>query len=151
MRLTLKTKVVLLALIPIVLFALVISGAAVKILQNLAEKEVAETRERLMQESRTLLENYSQIAIGSVQTLYEESAQGDMQKRALAIDILSKITYGEDGYFFGHDSNVVRLFRGTSSKDVGVSLNDRQDPNGVYTNRELVRVAKDSKRPAITP
>ena len=62
MRLTLKTKVVLLALIPIVLFALVISGAAVKILQNLAEKEVAETRERLMQESRTLLENYSQIA-----------------------------------------------------------------------------------------
>ena len=144
MRLTLKTKVVLLALIPIVLFALVISGAAVKILQNLAEKEVAETRERLMQESRTLLENYSQIAIGSVQTLYEESAQGDMQKRAQAIDILSKITYGEDGYFFGHDSNVVRLFRGTSSKDVGVSLNDRQDPNGVYTNRELVRVAKDN-------
>ena len=108
MRLTLKTKVVLLALIPIVLFALVISGAAVKILQNLAEKEVAETRERLMQESRTLLENYSQIAIGSVQTLYEESAQGDMQKRAQAIDILSKITYGEDGYFFGFAAPVQR-------------------------------------------
>jgi methyl-accepting chemotaxis protein len=144
MRLTLKSKVVLLALVPVVLFALVLSGAAAKVLQHLAEQEIKETRERLLQQSRDELEHYIQIAMGSVQMLYDGAAQGDMGSREQAISILSKIKYGKDGYFFGHDSNVVRLFRGDSSVDVGKSLADRRDPNGVYTNRELVNVAKNN-------
>ena len=144
MRLTLKSKVVLLALIPVVLFALVLSGAAAKVLQNLAAQEVKETRERLLLESRNELQHYVQIALGSVQTLYDGAAQGDMASREQAIVILSKIKFGKDGYFFGHDSNVVRLFRGDSPVDVGKSLADRRDPNGVYINRELVNVAKNN-------
>ncbi|PTS86388.1 chemotaxis protein [Pseudomonas sp. HMWF032] len=144
MRLTLKSKVVLLALIPVVLFALVLSGAAAKVLQNLAAQEVEETRERLLQESRNELQHYVQIALGSVQTLYDGAAQGDMASREQAVAILSKIKFGKDGYFFGHDSNVVRLFRGDSPVDVGKSLTDRRDPNGVYINRELVNVAKNN-------
>ncbi|WP_339524054.1 methyl-accepting chemotaxis protein [Pseudomonas sp. EA_35y_Pfl2_R111] len=144
MRLTLKAKVVLLALVPVVLFALVLSGAAAKVLQNLAAQEVNETRERLLQESRNELQHYVQIALGSVQSLYDGAAQGDMASREQAVAILSKIKFGKDGYFFGHDSNVVRLFRGDSPVDVGKSLADRRDPNGVYINRELVNVAKNN-------
>ncbi|XBD31775.1 methyl-accepting chemotaxis protein [Pseudomonas anguilliseptica] len=144
MRLTLKSKVVLLALIPVVLFALVLSGAAAKVLQNLAAQEIEETRERLLQESRNELQHYVQIALGSVQTLYDGAAQGDMASREQAVAILSKIKFGKDGYFFGHDSNVVRLFRGDSPVDVGKSLADRRDLNGVYINRELVSVAKNN-------
>ncbi len=144
MRLTLKMKVVLLALVPVVLFALVLSGAAAKVLQNLAAQEVEETRERLLEESRSELQHYVQIALGSVQALYDGAAQGDMASREQAIAVLSKIKFGKDGYFFGHDSNVVRLFRGDSPVDVGKSLADRRDPNGVYINRELVNVAKNN-------
>ena len=144
MRLTLKSKVVLLALIPVLLFALVLSGAAAKVLYGLAEEEVTETRERLLDEKRNELQNYSSIALGAVQSLYDAAPNGDMASRTQAIAILSKIKYGKDGYFFGHDSNVVRLFRSDSSVDVGKSLNDRRDVNGVYVNRELVRVAKDN-------
>jgi methyl-accepting chemotaxis protein len=144
MRLTLKSKVVLLALIPVVLFALALSGAAAKVLQNLAAQEVEETRERLLQESRIELQHYVQIALGSVQALYDSAASGDMASREQAIAILSKIKFGKDGYFFGHDSDVVRLFRGDSPVDVGKSLADRRDPNGVYLNRELVNVAKNN-------
>ena len=144
MRLTLKAKVVLLALIPVVLFAVVLSGAAAGVLQNLAAQEVEETRERLLQESRNELQHYVQIALGSVQALYDDAGQGDMASREQAIAILSKIKFGKDGYFFAHDSNVVRLFRGDSPVDVGKSLADRRDPNGVYINRELVNVAKNN-------
>lgn len=104
----------------------------------------AETRERLLQEKRSELEHYIQIALGSVKGLYDGAAQGDMVSREQAITILSKIKYGADGYFFGHDSNVVRLFRGDSPVDVGKSLVDRRDSNGVYINRELVNVAKNN-------
>ncbi|TRO22143.1 methyl-accepting chemotaxis protein [Ectopseudomonas mendocina] len=144
MRLTLKAKVILLALVPVIIFALVLSGTAARVLQNLAADEVAETRERLLQEKRSELEHYIQIALGSVKGLYDGAAQGDMASREQAIAILSKIKYGADGYFFGHDSNVVRLFRGDSPVDVGKSLADRRDPNGVYINRELVNVAKNN-------
>ncbi|HEY1029455.1 MAG TPA: methyl-accepting chemotaxis protein [Pseudomonas sp.] len=144
MRLTLKTKVILLALVPVILFALVLSGTAARVLQSLAADELAETRERLLQEKRSELEHYIQIAIGSVKGLYDGAAQGDMASREQAIAVLSKIKYGADGYFFGHDSNVVRLFRGDSPVDVGKSLADRRDPNGVYINRELVNVAKNN-------
>ncbi len=133
----------LLALLPVILFAIVLSGAAAKILMNLAEDEVKETRERLVQESRQELQHYMQIAMGSVQALYDGASQGDMASRDQAIAILSKIKYGKDGYFFGYDSQVVRLFRGDSPVDVGKSFTGRQDPNGVRVNDELVRVAKD--------
>jgi methyl-accepting chemotaxis protein len=144
MRLTLKTKVVLLALVPVILFAIVLSGAAAKVLQSLAAEEIAETRERLIQEKRVELEHYIQIALGAVQGLYAEATQGDMASREKAIAVLSKIKFGNDGYFFAHDSNIVRLFRSDSTADVGVSLAERRDPNGVYTNRELVNVAKNN-------
>jgi len=116
----------------------VLSATAARVLQNLAADEVAETRERLLQEKRSELEHYIQIALGSVKGLYDGAAQGDMARREQAIAILSKIKYGADGYFFSHDSNVVRLFRGDSPVDVGKSLAERHDPNGVYINRELV-------------
>ncbi|OEC35986.1 methyl-accepting chemotaxis protein [Pseudomonas cuatrocienegasensis] len=143
MRLTLKSKVMLLALLPVILFALILSGAAANVLRGLAAEEVHDTRERLIEGKRVELENYIKIALDSVQALYSASAEGDMDSRAQAIAVLSKIKFGQDGYFFGHDSNVVRLFRSDSPVDVGKSLIDRRDPNGVYTNRELVNVAKN--------
>lgn len=64
MRLTLKTKVILLALVPVILFALVLSGTAANVLQGLVAQEVADTRERLLQKKRSELEHYIQIALG---------------------------------------------------------------------------------------
>nr|WP_313084883.1 methyl-accepting chemotaxis protein [Pseudomonas sp.] len=144
MRLTLKLKVLLLALVPVILFALVLSGAAARILHSLADEELENTRARMLDDARTRLEDYMRIGVSSVAHLYEPAAQGDLESRAKAIEILKKIKFGKDGYFFGHDSNVVRLFRGDSPVDVGVNLSDRRDPNGVYTNRELVAVAKNN-------
>src|SRR5690606_38807384 len=131
MRLTLKSKVILLALVPVILFALVLSGTAARDLQNLAVDEVAETHERLRQEKRTGLEHYVQIALGCGKGPYGSAAEGDMASGEQAIAIPSRIKYGADGYFFGHDAKVVRLFRGDSPVDVGKSLADRRDSNGV--------------------
>ena len=75
-----------------------LSATAARVLQNLAADEVAETRERLLQEKRSELEHYIQIALGSVKGLYDGAAQGDMARREQAIAILSKIKYGADGY-----------------------------------------------------
>ncbi len=138
-----KTKILWLTLSPVLLFALVLGLSARSTLQSQAEQEVAQTRERLLEESRTRLADYASIAQTSIIELYDRAAAGDLSSRALAISRLSKVKYGADGYFIGYDSQVVRLFRGDSSEGVGTNMSDRKDINGKYLNREMVEAAKN--------
>ena len=143
MRLSLKAKVLSLAVLPVLLFALVISLTTLFILQEQARKEVEETRERLLSDAKATLQSYVAVAMTTIKPLYDAAAQGDDAARAQAIKLLSSISYGKEGYFFGYDSNTVRLFKANSPEGVGQSFKDNRDPNGVYVNRDLVKVAKD--------
>lgn len=140
---SLKAKVLLLALLPVVITTLIISGISYVMLSNKAERDIQTTRDRLMEQSNVTLKNYVQVALTAVKPLYDASADGDQAARAEAIRILSGITYGKDGYMFGYDSNVIRLFKGNDAEGIGKSFRDNKDPNGVYLNQELVRAGKD--------
>ena len=61
-----KTKILLLTLFPVILFALVSGLSTRSTLQSQAEQEVAQTRERLLEESRTRLKDYASIARTSI-------------------------------------------------------------------------------------
>jgi len=143
MRLSLKAKVLSLAILPVLLFAVVISLATAFILQEQASKEVEDTRQRLLTDAKATLQSYVAVAMTAIKPLYDSAAAGDDAARAQAIKLLSSISYGKEGYFFGYDSNTVRLFKANSPEGVGQSFKDNRDPNGVYVNRDLVKVAKD--------
>lgn len=143
MRLSLKAKVLSLSVLPVLLFALVISLTTAFILQEQARKEVEETRQRLMNDAKATLQSYVAVAMTAIKPLYDAAAPGDAAARAQVIKLLSSISYGKDGYFFGYDSNTVRLFKANSAEGVGQSFKDNRDPNGVYVNRDLVKVAKE--------
>lgn len=143
MRLSLKAKVLSLSVLPVLLFALVISLTTAFILQEQAHKEVEETRQRLMSDAKATLQSYVAVAMTAIKPLYDAAAPGDEGARAQVVKLLSSISYGKDGYFFGYDSNTVRLFKANSPEGVGQSFKDNRDPNGVYVNRDLVKVAKD--------
>ncbi|MCU0073629.1 methyl-accepting chemotaxis protein [Pseudomonas koreensis] len=143
MRLSLKAKVLSLAVLPVLLFALVISLTTLFILQEQARKEVEQTRERLLGDAKATLASYVAVAMTTIKPLYDAAAPGDAEARAQVIKLLSSIKYGKDGYFFGYDSETVRLFKANDPEGVGKSFKDNRDPNGVYVNRDLVKVAKD--------
>nr|WP_085648190.1 MULTISPECIES: methyl-accepting chemotaxis protein [unclassified Pseudomonas] len=143
MRLSLKAKVLSLAVLPVLLFALVISLTTLFILQEQARNEVQQTRERLLGDAKATLASYVAVAMTTIKPLYDAAAPGDADARAQAIKLLSSIKYGKDGYFFGYDSETVRLFKANDPEGVGKSFKDNRDPNGVYVNRDLVKVAKD--------
>ncbi|WP_411835693.1 methyl-accepting chemotaxis protein [Pseudomonas chlororaphis subsp. aurantiaca] len=143
MRLSLKGKVLSLAVLPVLLFALVISLTTVVMLKEQAQNEVDETRQRLLGEAKATLQSYVEVALSTVKPLYDAATPGDTAARVQVVKLLSNISYGKDGYFFGYDSETVRLFKGNSPDGVGKSFKDNRDPNGVYVNRELVKVGKD--------
>ncbi|NWB93890.1 cache domain-containing protein [Pseudomonas agarici] len=142
MRLNLKTKMLFLAVLPVLTFAVVISIATVFMLQSQEQQEVQETRERLLADAKITLQNYVAVAMGMIKPIYEASAPGDMSTRAQVIKMLSAITYDKESYFFGYDSEAVRLFKGSSPQDIGKSFKDARDPNGLYFIQDLVAVAK---------
>ncbi|MDB5979755.1 MAG: Chemotaxis protein [Pseudomonas sp.] len=144
-NLKLRSKMILLAIIPTFLLAVCLSGVALGVLYKLAGEEVDQARSLLLKEREASLENHVQMAISSVKALYDNSANGDMAARDQAVKVLRNLSYGKQGYFFGYDRNVVRLFWADKDIDIGVSYNDVKDANGVYAIRELSNLARAGK------
>ena len=144
MRPKIRGKILLLSILPALLLAVTLSGLSVVILHRLADEQVKETRERLVADRRLVLEQYVQLAQSSIAPLYAASAKGDMAARAEGIERLKHLGYGKDGYFFGYDSQSVRVFWADKDVKIGESFRGFVDANGLYVINELVRVAKDN-------
>jgi methyl-accepting chemotaxis protein len=142
MRLNLKAKVLSLAVLPVLIFALVISAATAVMLQDQAKKEVEDTRQRLMADAKASLQSTVQVAMGAIKPLYDAATPGDTATRAQVVKMLSSISYGKEGYFFGYDSEAARIFKGSSPDDIGKSFKDAKDPSGLYYVRDLVAAGK---------
>nr|WP_296256501.1 MULTISPECIES: methyl-accepting chemotaxis protein [unclassified Pseudomonas] len=145
MKLTVKSKLLCLAVIPALLFALILSGVAAWMLKSSANQQMKETREQLVERNRQVLKNYVDVALTTIKPLHDASAQGDMAARDKALDLLKPMKYGDDGYFFGYDTKGVRVFRGDSPAGIGNSFWDTRDPDGSYHYQTFVEVAKNGK------
>ncbi len=141
--LRLRVKLLLLALGPILLLAILLSGVAVVELQDLADQQEAQTRASLIRDRRAELEHYVQLARNAIAPIYQRSAEGDLQARAEAVALLERLTYGREGYFWGYDGQFLRVFQGDTHERIGESFADFQDPNGVYAIRELVKAGQN--------
>ncbi|MCW3150092.1 methyl-accepting chemotaxis protein [Stutzerimonas stutzeri] len=142
-NLRLRTKLLLLALGPILLLAILLSGIAVYELRTLAEQQEAHTRQSLINDRRAELQHYVQLARNALAPIYDASAEGDLQARDEAVAILERLSYGKDGYFWGYDSQAVRILQGNTKDKIGQSFYDYRDPNGVYAIRDLVAAGQN--------
>jgi methyl-accepting chemotaxis protein len=118
--------------------------AAVSILElrQAASEQLVEMNDLLIAERKTSLEHSVQIAQSIIDPIYRSSAPGDLEARARAVELLKQLGYGKDGYFFGYDSQSVRVFWANKDVKIGTSFKDFQDPNGVYVVNALVEAGK---------
>jgi methyl-accepting chemotaxis protein len=143
MNLSIRTKIVLLCVLPVFLFAVLISGLSIILFKHASEQQVNDTREMLTAARKAALEHSVQVARSAIQPIYDSSVAGDMGARYRAVRLLKSLTYGTDGYFFGYDSNSVRVFWADKDLRIGESFKDFRDPSGLYVIDELVKAAKD--------
>lgn len=141
----LRSKVILLALVPTFVLAVAVSAVSITVLFRLAQEEVEQARQLLLKERSAALENHVQMAVSSVKAIYDSSSFGDVEARDRAVQILRKLSYGEQGYFFGYDRDIVRLFWADKDIDIGVSFYNAMDANGAHVIRELNRLAREGK------
>jgi methyl-accepting chemotaxis protein len=140
--LNLRSKVILLAIIPSLLLAAVISCITYVVLQRLASEEIEQTRTLLTEERKVSLKHYLEIAQAAIQPIYDASQPGDLEARDKAVKILKTLIYDKQSYFYGYNSASIRVFWADKDLDIGKSFLDARDANGVYVIRGLVEAGK---------
>lgn len=137
----LRTKIILLGVLPLVAsFALI--ALAVRHQEGaLAQREHALVEQEYMQARRTELRHYVELAVSTVQPLYAKGGNAEAD-RAQALRLLGSLNYGRDGYFFVYDLDGTVLMHSRQPELVGQNLWALRDPQGRPTIQQLINQAR---------
>jgi two-component system NarL family sensor kinase len=137
----LRTKIILLAVLPLVASLALMAAAVRHQERSLAGREHAMVQRAYMQARRAELRNYVELAASTLRPLYERGGN-ETVSRLEALRLLASLDYGEDGYFFVYDLNGTVLMHSRQPELVGRNLWDLRDPQGRLTIQELIAQAK---------
>ncbi|BEP60478.1 cache domain-containing protein [Variovorax sp. V213] len=137
----LRTKIVALAVAPL-LVALVLVALAVRHQEHdLARRERALIEKSYMDQRRSELRSYVDLAVSTVRPLYD-AGQDDEETRNEALRRLAALDYGDDGYFFVYDMQGRSLMHSRQPDLVGKNLWDLRDAHGRFTIQDLIAGAR---------
>ncbi len=137
-----KTKILLLAILPLVLVASSITLVNVNQVHELSELEIQTFERNLLTSKRSELENYISLALTSIDHIVHDTSLNEATAKQEVKRIINGLTYGENGYFFVYDEKGVNLVHPILSELVGKNLYDLQDAEGDFVIRNLLQVAK---------
>jgi len=139
----LRTKIVALAVAPL-LIALALVALAVRHQEHdLAQRERALIERSYMAQRRSELRSYVELAVSNLRPLYD-SGQDDEATRTEALRRLAALDYGDDGYFFVYDLEGNSLMHSRQPELVGKNLWELRDSSGRFTIQELIKGAKEN-------
>ncbi|MBO9514292.1 MAG: cache domain-containing protein [Variovorax sp.] len=137
----LRTKIVALAVAPLLTALLLVAFAVRHQERDLAERERALTERTYMAQRRSELRAYVDMAVSVVRPLYD-TGQDDEAVRAEALRRLQALDYGDDGYFFVYDLDGRSLMHSRQPELVGRQLWDLRDSQGRPTIQQLIAQAR---------
>lgn len=137
MSLTIRSRLYILALVPLLVIALGMLSFTYMKTTELNEQQIEVTRSNLMNLKKAELRNYLQMAKSAIEPFLQKGASLEE-----AYPTLKTLEYGESGYVFGYDSKGVRRVQGKSEKGIGENFWNLQDQQGNYLIQDLIRNAK---------
>lgn len=136
----LRQKIIFLAIAPLLLalcvIALVVRHQAVQLGQQ--QRQSVQTAYLASKDAE--LKHYVDLAARSIAHLYE-SGRDDAQIKREAIHILSRLDYGNDGYFFVYDQQGKNLMHPRQPELEGKNLWEWRDASGSPTIQHLIALA----------
>ncbi|RZL87850.1 MAG: histidine kinase [Variovorax sp.] len=137
----LRTKIVALAVAPLVI-ALVLVALAVRHQErDLAQRERALIEQTYMAQRRNELRSYVDLAASVVRPLYDAGLDDDATRNE-ALRRLAALDYGNDGYFFVYDLQGLSLMHSRQPELVGQNLWELRDSRGRATIQDLIARAR---------
>ena len=136
----LRLKFVLLAIVPLLLAIAAVAAVVRLQARALTEAELAVIEPALMDARRNELQHYVDLAQGSIAHL---TTRDDANARAQALQILQRLEFGKDGYFFVYDLEGRNLMHPRQPDLVGKDLWSLRDPQGRLTIQDLIARARE--------
>lgn len=137
----LRTKVILLAVLP-----LIAALALIAVVVGVQEADLARREQQLVQHAymdarRAELRHYVDLALSTVRPLYDDPA-APPARRDEALKRLGALDYGPDGYFFVYDLGGTVLMHSRQPELVGRNLWELRDAAGEPTIQHLIARAR---------
>lgn len=139
---SLKTRIALLTLLPLLLMMGAIGLAGYVMSEGLAASQSALFRERLLAARQDELRRLLDLAASAVAPVLNDPGRDEAQARADARRILTALRFDENGYFFLYDGAGVNLAHPIQPELQGRDLSDLRDSRGCPVIRELLAVAR---------
>lgn len=137
MSLTIRQRLYILSLVPLLTIALSMMYFTFSETRLLSQEQMRNTRDAMMEMKQAELKSYLQIADTALTPL--KARQASLEE---VITVLSEIQFGQSGYIFGYDSKGTRLLLGKSSNGLGDNFMNMQDTQGNYLIQDLLKNAK---------
>jgi two-component system NarL family sensor kinase len=127
----LKTKIILLAMLPMVASLAMILVAQRQQEKLLAQRQATLVRSAYMESARNELRHFVALALSTISPLYNTGRDDDEIKQQV-IRQLAALDYGPDGYFFLYDFNGVNIMHPRQPEQVGRHLLKLRDAYGQF-------------------
>lgn len=137
MPISIRNRLLLLALIPVLGLAVALFFAVKLQTQELVQNEMNSVKASVTEMKRAELKNLMDIAYSSIKHIYENG--GSLED---ALPILRNLKFGKSGYLFGYTDSGKRILLGQSDKGMGENFWDLQDKRGNYLVQGLIGAAK---------
>ncbi len=141
----LKTKIILLSVLPMLVMSIVLTYLSVRNSSQLGNENAKEFASKIYNLRQEELRNYTQLALSAVDHVYKDASPNDVGRQELAKQIFRNLRYGDDGYFFVYDYEGQNITHPIKPHLEGKNLWDLKDVNGTYVIRELIREAKNEE------
>jgi len=140
---TLRTKLLLISVLPVIL----ISAAALILISLQSEKlanEQGKVVEQMIRSSKqTELHNYLLLARSAIEPFYNSSWSNTPLAKMQVANVIQKMTFGENGYFFIYDESGNNIVHPRQPELVGKNWISLEDKNGNKVIRDLIDLAKN--------
>ncbi len=138
----LKYKIVTLSVLPLIVSVLFICVLVFAQSQKLEEEQARLVESSIMAAKKAELKNYLGLALSLIAPLYD-SGRDDEEARQQALKMLSRASFGLDGYFFVYDRHGKSLMHPRQANLVGKELIGMKDKNGLPVIQALLDSAEN--------
>lgn len=135
-------KIQLLSLLPLIVSMVAVAYVTEFQFKKLSEDTAEAYRSGLISVRKQELQNYTELALSSINHIYQDMNLPNAQAKEQVAAILSDLSFGEDGYFFAYNQSGDGVVHPKQAFRIGENWWDLQDKSGQFIIRELITNAQ---------
>jgi len=137
-----KQQVLALATLPLIVAILAITFLVTSQSRDLAQRGITAFEQNMLEAKQQELVNYTNLALSAIDYIYAKAGPNDTRAQEKVKNILTKLSYSEDGYFFVYDYEGNNLVHPKQPFRVGKNWINLKDADGDLVIANLIETAR---------